>query len=238
MSNTIYLYLKTHNVTGLKYLGKTEASDPHQYSGSGMYWLRHLEKHGKDVRTEILFETSDKELFKEVALEYSHRLNVVESNEYANLVHECGDGGCNNLGRTLSDEWKKNIGNSVSQTKNSKEWKETVGKSAREKDSLIKNDPEWRENVGKPSWEAGAKKQSETKLDPEWISKHQLICEHYNKSVDTANYERWHGDNCSVVKPRISTPIKNYITCPHCFKEGKDGSAMRRWHFNNCKKVK
>jgi hypothetical protein len=87
-------------------------------------------------------------------------------------------------------------------------------------------------------WEAGAKKQSETKLDPEWISKHQLICDHCNKSVDTANYERWHGDNCSVVKPRISTPIKNYITCPHCFKEGKDGSAMRRWHFNNCKKVK
>ena len=41
----IYLYVKTHNKTGLKYLGKTE-QDPFVYLGSGKRWLNHLNKHG------------------------------------------------------------------------------------------------------------------------------------------------------------------------------------------------
>lgn len=99
MSNTIYLYLKTHNKTGLKYLGKTKKPDPHKYEGSGVVWQKHIKKHGYDVKTEILFESDDPELFKKIALEYSHKLNVVESKEFANLTHEMGDGGSNNLGR-------------------------------------------------------------------------------------------------------------------------------------------
>ncbi len=53
---TIYLYVKTHNVTGLKYLGKTSRTNPHEYQGSGIYWRSHLKKHGKDCSTEILKE--------------------------------------------------------------------------------------------------------------------------------------------------------------------------------------
>jgi len=37
----IYLYKKTHNETGLQYLGKT-IRDPHKYPGSGLYWKRQL----------------------------------------------------------------------------------------------------------------------------------------------------------------------------------------------------
>jgi len=92
MSNTIYLYLKTHNKTGLKYLGKT-AQDPFEYRGSGKYWSSHLEKHGDDVTTEVLFETTDAEELKRVGLEYSEKWNIVESREFANLVLEQGDGG-------------------------------------------------------------------------------------------------------------------------------------------------
>ena len=57
----IYLYLKTHNLTGLKYLGKT-IKDPYEYSGSGIVWTRHLKSHGNDVTTEILFATNNKRL--------------------------------------------------------------------------------------------------------------------------------------------------------------------------------
>lgn len=235
MSNTIYLYLKTHNKTGLKYLGKTEHYDPIRYQGSGLKWKRHIKKYGYDVTTEILFETTDHEEFKRVAFETSKRLKVVESDDFANLVHEVGDGGANNLGRELSEEWKENLSNSVSNTRNNPEWKATIGASAVEKDKKIKNDPKWREEVGKPSWEIGAKKQSETKLNKEWIVNHQIVCEHCSKSVDTANYKRWHGNNCSIVKPREVTPIKKTVICHHCNTEGKDGSAMKRWHFDNCK---
>jgi len=46
---TIFLYVKTHNITGLKYLGQTSRSDVEIYPGSGKYWKRHIKKHGNNV---------------------------------------------------------------------------------------------------------------------------------------------------------------------------------------------
>ena len=110
----IKLYLKVHNKTGLKYLGKTEQADAHTYTGSGTYWKRHLSKHGNDYSTTILFETDDKELFKTVAQYYSNKFDVVNNKEFANIVPEEGDGGdtsmCENFKNAmqiLSTENKK-----------------------------------------------------------------------------------------------------------------------------------
>jgi len=102
----IYLYLKTHNKTGLKYLGKTE-QDPFVYEGSGVHWKRHLAKHGNDVTTEILFETDDMEEFKRVGLEYSEKWNIVESAEFANLMVENGCGGDNS--HNFTDETRRRL---------------------------------------------------------------------------------------------------------------------------------
>lgn len=85
----IYLYLKTHNITGKKYLGKTVA-DPFTYKGSGTVWRRHLKVHGNDVTTEILFESNDKAEFCQMALFFSQYLNVVKSTEFTNIVPEAG----------------------------------------------------------------------------------------------------------------------------------------------------
>jgi len=90
---TIYLYIKTHNKTGLKYLGKTEKKNPDSYKGSGVLWKKHIKKHGNDVSTEIIFQSDDKEKFKKVAIEYSKKFNIVESKNWANLKIEDGDGG-------------------------------------------------------------------------------------------------------------------------------------------------
>jgi hypothetical protein len=89
---TYYLYVKTHNETGLKYLGQT-SSDPYRYRGSGTRWVNHLKKHGTDISTQILIETEDKSIIKEKGIEYSKHYNVVESQEWANLKIEEGDGG-------------------------------------------------------------------------------------------------------------------------------------------------
>lgn len=86
------LYVKTHNLTGLKYLGKTTAKDPHNYFGSGIYWRRHLEKHGYDYTTEIIKECSSNNEIKIWGSYYSKLWNVVESNKWANLTPETGDG--------------------------------------------------------------------------------------------------------------------------------------------------
>ena len=105
-SMTIYLYVKTHSITGLKYLGKTEKSNPHKYTGSGVYWKRHLKKYGKHYNTEILCECQTEDELSEKGLYYSTLWNVVENEGWANLKEETGTGG------KLSEETKSKISSS------------------------------------------------------------------------------------------------------------------------------
>ena len=90
---TTYLYIKTHRITGLKYLGKTSRLDPYTYPGSGKRWRAHLDKYGYDFDTEILYESEDCDKIKEMGLYYSNLWNVVGNIEWANLKPESGDGG-------------------------------------------------------------------------------------------------------------------------------------------------
>jgi|TARA_B110001454_G_C12410305_1_gene304857 hypothetical protein len=84
-----YLYLKKHNQTGLMYFGKT-VRNPESYAGSGVYWNRHLEKHGNDVSTVWTKPFTDKKELVKYALDYSKKHNIVESSNYANLKDEDG----------------------------------------------------------------------------------------------------------------------------------------------------
>jgi hypothetical protein len=88
-----YIYVKTHNVTGLKYLGYTKQKDPHKYTGSGVRWLKHLKKHGFDYKTEILKECSSKAEVREHGIYYSKLWDIVKDKGWANLIEEQGDGG-------------------------------------------------------------------------------------------------------------------------------------------------
>lgn len=88
----IYLYVKTHNVTGLKYLGKT-IKNPETYKGSGKRWLNHIKKHGYNVTTEILLITESAKEIKDTGIFFSRLWNIVESKEWANLMEETGTGG-------------------------------------------------------------------------------------------------------------------------------------------------
>lgn len=99
-----YLYIKTHNLTGLKYFGKT-TNDPYNYYGSGKYWLAHLRKHGYDISTEIVGYYTNKDECVKVATTFSTENNIVlavtDNNKkiWANQIVENGtDGGA--TGRT------------------------------------------------------------------------------------------------------------------------------------------
>ena len=87
-----YLYVKTHLVTGLKYLGQTRSKDPHKYPGSGTYWKSHLKLHGKHYDTTILKECLSHDELVHWGTHYSQLWNVVDSDEWANLMNETGDG--------------------------------------------------------------------------------------------------------------------------------------------------
>lgn len=97
----IYLYVKRHSITGLKYFGKTERSNPFKYNGSGKYWQRHINKYGKEhIQTIELYSFDNQELCTEFALKFSKDNNIIESKEWANLKQETGlDGGDTSLFR-------------------------------------------------------------------------------------------------------------------------------------------
>jgi hypothetical protein len=93
----IYLYLKTHNKTGLRYLGKT-TKNPFKYKGSGKDWMTHIHTHGYDVTTEILKECSTNEELSQWGRYYSKLWNIVNSQDdfgnkiWANRIPETGGG--------------------------------------------------------------------------------------------------------------------------------------------------
>lgn len=210
----IYLYLKTHNVTGLKYLGKTE-QDPYQYSGSGVWWKAHLKKHGHDVTTEVLFKTEDKAEFKEVALEYSNKWNIVESADFANLMLEEGQGGVN------SGSWKKgNVPWIKGRTdiklgpqspehirKRTENQKKSVTIDGIKYDSM--KEASAATGISKPTIKAWADTDG-------W------------DSIDTTK------DRRILAREKVTKLNKQKHTCPHCGAEANIGN-LKRWHNEKCK---
>ena len=88
----IYLYIKTHNTTGLKYLGKT-TQDPYKYKGSGKRWTNHINKHGNNVTTEVVGVFDTNEELRKFSEKLSESLDIVNSANWANLMPESGTGG-------------------------------------------------------------------------------------------------------------------------------------------------
>jgi hypothetical protein len=213
MSNTIYLYLKTHNQTGLKYLGKT-VKDPFVYKGSGKRWLSHLAKHGADVSTEILFETTDVEEFRTVALYYSEKMNIVESNEYANLVVEQGDGG---FVPRSSESYRKGvktkIKNQTHLNSGSKRARLKAKETSLKKYGTLKTGDDKSRQRG---WETRRNRGT----DRGWSKPKESVI----KGVET---RKNNGTN--------TWKITDKVTCPHCGKVGAKSGAMAQWHFDNCK---
>ena len=163
------LFLKTHN-KGLKYLCKSEQEEWKKYLGSGVYWKRYLKIYGKGIETKLLFETNDLEEFKKVCLAESKERNIVESEDYANLIMENGvDGGGG------GDYW--------------------LGKGGEDHPLFGRKRPDLSErNV-----ENNPMNNLETraKLSEKNKGKHEIVtCPHCGKSGGSRAMKRHHFDNC------------------------------------------
>jgi hypothetical protein len=93
MDKKLYLYVKQHKETGLKYFGMTATKDPYVYQGSGLYWRRHLKTHGGEIETLQVWEFDNIHDCETFALDFSKMNNIVESVEWANLRPENGKDG-------------------------------------------------------------------------------------------------------------------------------------------------
>jgi len=113
------LLLKTHNETKLKYLCSSQQDDYIKYPGSGKYWKLHLKIHGRNITTELLFETENLEEFKKVSINESIKRDIVKSEEYGNLVLEEGNNAMSNenhpsFGKPRLKETKEKISKKLS----------------------------------------------------------------------------------------------------------------------------
>lgn len=113
-----FLMIKTHNITGLKYLCKKSTNnilECFKYKGSGTYWKRHLKIYGSNITTVIIEECDSKQELIDRGIYWSKELNVVMSDEFANLVEERGDGGPTMLGKQITKDQKIKQGKAISE---------------------------------------------------------------------------------------------------------------------------
>ena len=114
-----FLYIKQHTITGKLYFGKT-TRNPEKYKGSGLHWKRHYLKHGKDnIITLWYCLYTDKNSLIESATSFSKLWNIVESDDWLNLIEENGLDGAPS-GLIMSEEIKNKISNSKKGKKNPK----------------------------------------------------------------------------------------------------------------------
>ncbi len=250
----IYLYKKTHKTTGLKYLGKTIESDPYLYQGSGVYWTNHIKKHGYDCDTEILKECSSKEELREWGLYYSNLWNIVESDEWANLKPETGDGGAvgpdgakiisEKIKEIRNDpEWKSTVGDKaysqMMDTRSTTEWQDTVGKEARKKQSKTINDIEWLNTTGQIKSKKISEAASKRTNDPVWQA--TIGEEQRAKERETKTSEEWLATTGKEMKSKMTLlrnseeyKAKHYKTCEYCGKFADPGN-YKIHHGDRCK---
>ena len=214
----IYLYVKQHSITGLKYFGRTESKNPFQYNGSGIYWRRHYNKHGKQyIKTLEIYGFDNQDLCTEFALKFSLENNIVKSSDWANLIIEDGKRVSSNI------KTQKEVNQQISKTLKDKystgeiyvhTWNKGIPMTV---DAKIKASTTWANkkleenyiphNKGKAPWNKG-----KPGLQTPWNKGKPGLQTAWNKGK-------------SIPK----------VKCPYCDKEGGDNSMMRRWHFDNCR---
>lgn len=183
----IYLYIKTHNKTGLKYLGKTK-QNPYEYKGSGVYWKKHLKMHGNDVTTQVIFQSTDIEDIRRKGLELSEKYDIVQSDEWANLIEENGIGGVTKTSfKSGAIPWNKGVKDPKQSKVKRKYWEE-----------WRKNNPNYKEkwkcnNRVKTGYDSEARRYRAIERN-----KIQSKCPHCGKEGQRINMLRWHFDNCKV----------------------------------------
>lgn len=145
-----WLYVKQHNITGLKYFGKTVRKDPIRYKGSGTYWRRHLDKHGNDVTTVWCQLFTNKDQLTEYALAFSKENNIVESIEWANLEFEDGLSG-GGLKRICTPETINKRSNALKGKKRTPEQKARMSRAQKNRPQRIYTDEEKKQIADKIS---------------------------------------------------------------------------------------
>lgn len=206
-----YLMVKQHEITGLKYFCKTIRKNPYEYRGSGIFWNRHIKIYGIDNIKTIWCElfTNENDLI-EFATLFSDFYDVVNSNEWANLIIEDGlTGFLSENSKIIQKERIKNKTHHFLSGNIQKAYQL----------NRVEN--------GTHVWLSG---DQQRKVQNALVlqNKHRFCNSDYQRNVSI-------NSNAKRLADGSHNAIQIY-KCPHCDKSGK-GLAMFRHHFNNCKRA-
>lgn len=200
------IYVKQSPI-GLFYLGKTEKENHDKYTGSGTRWLNHLRAHKikpKDIKTWILHETTNAHDLKIMGIYYSKLFNVIENDNWANLMNEEGCGGTVIRSKKGIYSFSKKMKNYITINKDHEEkrvpkekidyyydkgWKKGISENSKNILSKIRKN--------KPKSEDLKKKLSES---TKGIKKEQVICPHCKLLGGKPAMIRHHFNNCKNKK--------------------------------------
>ena len=194
-----YLMIKTHNITGLKYLCQTRKKDPIKYLGSGLEWTNHLNKFGKTLQTEILLQTGNKQELNDAGRYYSKLWRITTAMDdfgnriWANAIPETGGGpGIPNPTDLINQKRSEKLKGRVFP-----HMKESPSASTRLKMSIAQR--------GVPKGPM-SEEQKEAIRATKAATKTYLTCEHCSKTVYKPNYFQHHGDRCRNPATPTTTP--------------------------------
>jgi hypothetical protein len=202
-----WLMVKRHTKTGLKYLCKTVKHDYEKYLGSGHYWKRHLQKHGKHVETIWARLFTDKDELVEFALFVSEVENICEALDingkklWANEIPENGlDGGAPGTKRGEKFQEKMRIHNKGDNNPSAGKLWWTNGKD--EKKQKNSPGPEWEQGRSeiKKKQMGTARKGKATGLTNTKTDKqiYHFIHDSGKQAIMIRSVFRYHFDLCKV----------------------------------------
>lgn len=179
----IYLCVKVHMVTGLRYLCQT-SRDPFKYRGSGKDWITHLRQYGNKQHTEVIRECGSNSELNYWGRYYSRLWNVVGAMDdygnkiWANRIPETG-GGCS-TGRIFTEEMKIKANQTKMRNGTTQDSENVISKSriTREKNGTGHKSEEVVKKV------RDTRKKNGITTTPEMVKK-QLETKRKNKSITT-----------------------------------------------------
>lgn len=194
------LMIKTHLHTDMMYMCITKKDNWEKYLGSGLYWRRHLEKHGKHIKSELLYSCDDYDAFLEKCKYYSDMYDVANNPQFANLIPEYGydniADGWSNWWKNLTDNDKNEFVSRRAEKCRENHW--SLGgnyDSIRNKISQIlkdkhKNDPEFSADTVKV-WHAGFSKMFTDKEEAyfNWKNSISAGMKNYFRSISDSERE-------------------------------------------------
>ena len=204
MTEKYNLYLKTHRITGLKYLGYTKR-DPMEYKGSGVQWKQHLDEHGDDVETVVLLTTENIDDIKNTGLYLSNLWSIVDTDWFANLIPETGGSGLAWIKgkkrpprteahrRAISEALKKSDKHPTRGKKHSAEHRRKISEATKGRTSPMK---------GRTMSDETKKKMSEAAMGRQnslGSKRERVKCPKCGEVGPVNVWARWHGENCGKV---------------------------------------